>query len=209
MRSLSAMLAIALLALVAGHIVGIWQIPTIGGSPPSPSRSFDPRSITVAYSRVQTNGVSPWSSDDTTRIMSRFADRWSKATLGRSRLLVLEETDLRDVLIVFNDKRVIPAAGARTIQYAGGRLRYIEVFPPTPGLLSPVLGLFAPAQRVDIEYTAGTLLHEMGHVLGCCSGPGTSDGHFIGPNCQRILCSPHGNAENFSDEELVQMGLRG
>jgi hypothetical protein len=131
------------------------------------------------------------------RIMQRLAERWSEATQGRSQLRILEDTELRDVLVVFNDKRVTPAAEARTLRFAGGRLRYVEVF--AQGL---VLG-------VDTEYTAGTLLHGLGHVLGCCNGPGTSGGHFVGPNCTKILRSPHGNARTFSEDELRHMGLGG
>ena len=130
--------------------------------------------------------------------MRRFVERWSEATLSRSRLVVLEETAIRDVLVVFND-RTDMRADARFIPFAGGQLRYIELFAPS--------ALFG----VDVDYTAGSLLHELGHALGCCTGPGTSGGHFVGPNCQRILCAAHTNrtARTFSEEELKQMGLGG
>jgi len=74
-------------------------------------------------------------------------------------------------------------AEARSLKFAGGQLRYIEVYAEALTL------------GVDVEYTAGTLLHELGHVLGCCSGPGTSGGSLRSElNCTRILCSPHGSA---------------
>jgi hypothetical protein len=195
--SVDAIISIVLFAAVAGHVAGFWQIPRVGEQSAGPAASFNPRSITVAYARPVTGGVSPWNHPDLDRIMRRFVERWSEATLGRSQIIVMEETELRDVLIVFNNKRVIPAAEARSIKYAGGRLRLIEVYAD------------ALAFGVDVEFTATTLLHELGHVLGCCTGPGTAGGHWVGLGgvCPRILCTTHGNARTFSEEELQQMGL--
>jgi len=141
--------------------------------------------------------VSPWNHEDLDKIMGRFVERWSEATLGRSRIVIMAETELRDVLVVFNNKRVTPPTEARSVAYAGGRLRMIEVYAE------------APALGVEVAYTANTLLHELGHSLGCCTGPGTAGGHWVGLGsiCTRILCSPHGSARNFSEEELQQMGL--
>ena len=56
-------------------------------------------------------------------------------------------------------------------------------------------------------YTANKLLHEIGHILGCCYGPGTSLAHFdtqpwgimTDPVCVECL--------TFSERELAQMGL--
>jgi hypothetical protein len=188
-----ALLSLILFCALVGHIAGLWQIPRlIEGS--STAAAFDPHAITVAFARVNTGGVSPWRAADTDQIIHRFVERWSEATGARSRLIVLEDTAIRDVLVVFND-RSDDRADARFIPFAGGRLRYLELFAPSP--LFPV----------DVEYSAGSLLHELGHALGCCTGPGTSGGHFVGPSCQRILCSPHGTARTFSQDELRQMGL--
>jgi len=192
-----ALISIVLFVAVAGHVAGFWTIPrwdTPLVSAPAASAPFDPHSITVAFARVNSGGVSPWRTTDTDQIIRRFVERWSEATLSRSRLVVLEETAIRDVLVVFNNKTDV-RADARYIPFAGGQLRYIELFAP-----SALVG-------VDVEYTAGSLLHELAHALGCCTGPGTSGGHFVGPNCQRILCSPHGKARTFIEEELQQMGL--
>jgi hypothetical protein len=196
--SVDALLSLLFFGALAGHVAGFWEIPRLSASAPSASSvssaAFDPHSITVAFARVNAGGVSPWRTADTDQIIRRFAERWSEATLSRSRLVVLEETAIRDVLVVFNNKTDV-RADARFIPFAGGQLRYIELFAP-----SALVG-------VDVEYTAGSLLHELAHALGCCTGPGTSGGHFVGPSCQRILCSPHGNAPTFSDEELRQIGL--
>jgi hypothetical protein len=189
-------LSISLLVVLTGHVVGAWSIPKLGAAAtPRAGDSLDRTSISVAYSRLTRDGVSPWSAEATQQIMSRFVERWAEATLGRSRLRLLEETEVRDVLVVFSNQRVVSGAEARQVSFAGGRLRYIEVFAP-----NSVLG-------VDVEYTAGTLLHETGHALGCCSGPGTVGGHFVGSTCMRILCSPHGQARTFTEEELQQMAL--
>jgi len=192
--SVDALLSLLFFVALAGHVAGFWQIPQLRASPASSSAAFDPHAITVAFARVHSGAASPWRVEDTDRIIRRFAERWSEATLTRSRLVVLEETAIRDVLIVFNDRSDV-RADARFIPFAGGRLRYIELFAP-----SPLVG-------VDPEYTAGSLLHELAHALGCCTGPGTSGGHFVGPSCSRILCSPHGSARTFSEEELRQIGL--
>lgn len=192
--SADALLAILFFAALAAHVAGIWEIPRLRESSSSSTAAFDPRSITVAFARVRTGGVTPWRVEDTDQIMRRFVERWSEATRTRSRLVVLEETAIRDVLIVFNDRSDV-RADARFIPFAGGQLRYIELFAPPP-----LLG-------VDPEYIAGTLLHELAHALGCCAGPGTSGSHFVGPNCTRILCSPHGSGRTFSEDELRQMGL--
>lgn len=196
--SVDALLSLLFFGALAGHVAGFWEIPRLSASAPSVSNvsspAFDPHSITIAFSRIRTGGVTPWKDADVDGIMRRFVERWSEATGGRSRVVVLEETAIRDVLIVFNDRTDV-RADARFIPFAGGQLRYIELFAPSP--------LFG----VDVEYTAGSLLHELAHALGCCTGPGTSGGHFVGPNCQRILCSPHGTARTFSNEELRQIGL--
>jgi hypothetical protein len=193
--SVDALLSLLLFGALAGHVAGFWEIPRLSASAPSvSSEAFDPHSITVAFARVNSGGASPWRTADTDQIIRRFVERWSEATLSRSRLVVLEETAIRDVLVVFNNKTDV-RADARFIPFAGGQLRYIELFAPS--------ALFG----VDVEYTAGSLLHELAHALGCCTGPGTAGGHFVGPTCQRILCSPHGNARTFSDEELRQIGL--
>jgi hypothetical protein len=189
-------LSLLFFVALAGHLAGVWQIPQLRESSATSSGTFDPHAITVAFARVHSGAASPWRVEDTDQIIRRFAERWSEATLTRSRLVVLEETAIRDVLIVFNDRSDV-RADARFIPFAGGRLRYIELFAP-----SPTLG-------VDVEYTAGSLLHELAHALGCCTGPGTSGGHFVGANCTRILCSPHGNARTFSADELRQIGLGG
>lgn len=174
--SADALISLVLFAAVAGHVAGFWNIPRWEAATPSiSSPAFDPRSVTVAFSRVRTGGVTPWRDEDTDAIKRRFVERWSEATGGRSQVVLLEDTAIRDVLIVFNDRSDV-RADARFIPFAGGQLRYIELFAPSP--------LF----RVDPEYTAGTLLHELAHALGCCNGPGTSGGHFSGPNCARILC---------------------
>ena len=199
-RSLAfgAVLSGVLVATLVGHVIGFWEIPRLpefGFSRPIPGAAFNPHSISVAYATLRSaDGASPWPRAATDQIMLRFAQRWSEATLGRSSLVVMDETDLRDVLVVFNNKTVVPEAGARYISFGGGRLRYIEVFAPD------VFG-------VDPEFTAGTLLHETGHVLGCCVGPGTSGGHWINCSRQQILCAIHGNARTFTEEELAQMGL--
>lgn len=184
-----------LLVAILGHASGLWQIPQfaeVGQQVPVTARTFDPHSITVAYSRIHTGDVSPWPPEATDVIMRRFVERWAEATRGRSRLVVMAETEVRDVLVVFD---YIPSARAeaRQINFAGGRLRYIE--------------LFAPSLRIDPEYTAETLLHELAHSLGCCTGPGTAAGHWVAINCTRLLCSPHGTARTFAEEELRQMGL--
>jgi hypothetical protein len=195
--SFDAVLSLLLFVGVAAHVGGLWEIPQLAEPSSAPSASFDARAITLAYSRLVTGGASPWDREDLDKIMRRFVERWSEATLSRSRIVVMPETELRDVLVVFNNKRVTPPAEARSVTYASGRLRYIEVYSE-----ALVLG-------VDVEYTANTLLHELAHALGCCSGPGTSGGHWvsIGPLCTRILCSPHGSARTFSEEEMSQIGL--
>jgi len=192
--SVDVLLSIVLFVGLAGHVAGLWQIPRLRDGSADAVASFDPHAITVAFARVNTGGTTPWRAADTDQIIRRFVERWSEATGGRSRLIVLEDTAIRDVLVVFNDRSDV-RADARFIPFAGGRLRYLELFAPSPLL------------AVDVEYTAGSLLHELGHALGCCTGPGTSGGHFVGPNCQRILCSPHGTARTFSQDELGQMGL--
>jgi hypothetical protein len=194
--SFDALLSLLLFAGLAAHVAGFWEIPQLREASPTSAATFDPRSITVAFARVRTGGVTPWRVEDTDEIMRRFVERWSEATLNRSRLVVLEETAIRNVLVVFND-RSDARADARFIPFAGGQFRYIELFAPSPLL------------RVDPEYTAGSLLHELAHALGCCTGAGTSGGHFVGPSCARILCSPHGSARVFSEEELRQIGLGG
>jgi len=196
-----ALLLLLVFIAVSGHAAGIWEIPRLrwASSSPNSSAGFDPRSITVAYERVHVaDATSPWSQETTERIMSRFVERWSEASLGRSRATVMDDTDLRDVLVIFSDRPIefvdfnTTATAARFVPFAGGRLRVVEVF-------------FHP--RLDSELTAGILVHEFGHALGCCTGLNTSGGHFIGRNCTLILCSPHGSARVFSEDELNQMGL--
>lgn len=47
------------------------------------------------------------------------------------------------------------------------------------------------------------------NVEGGSFNYGTAGGHWVGFGsiCTRILCSPHGSARTFSEEELQQMGL--
>lgn len=198
-----ALMLLLVLAGLSGHVLGIWEVPRLEWASsviPSADGTQDPRSITVAYYRGHTLGAnSPWPQEMTDLVMARFVERWSEATLGRSRVTVMDGTDLRDVFVIFSDRAAVGshpdpgrAAAGRFTAFAGGRIRVIELLVPP---------------RFDLEYTTGTLLHEFGHALGCCTGAGTSDGHFIGRNCTLILCSPHGSARIFSEEELQQMGL--
>src|SRR6185503_17664870 len=105
-----ALLSLLLFAALAGHVAGFWAIPRLSASAPSVSNAvFDPHSITVAFARVNSGGVSPCRTQDTDQIMRRFVERWSEATLSRSRLTVLEDTAIRDVLVVFNNKSDVRA----------------------------------------------------------------------------------------------------
>ena len=194
-----------LVVAVAGHSVRAWDLPRIGGGDDTRSSgvgsgvTLDPRSLTLAYARVSVDGRSPWTVEQTEQVMLRLLQRWPEATQRRSRLQVLEESELRDVLVIFSDRPVNILAlrntpAARYTKFAGGRIRIIEVY---------VVGPF------DADEHAGSLLHELGHVLGCCHGPGTEGGHWVGLNCTRLLCSPHGAARTFHEEELRQMGLGG
>ena len=194
---LGALLSGVLAATVAGHVIGLWEIPrlpNLSSSLPS-AAGFDPHSISIAFAIIRNaDGASPWSREVVEQVMSRFVQRWPEATLGRSHLQVMDETAIRDALVAFSYKTVVPDAAASYTSLAGGRLRYVEVFAPT-------------TFGEDVESTVGTLLHEMGHVLGCCFGPGTSGGHWINCSRQQILCAIHGNARTFTEEELAQMGL--
>lgn len=101
--SADALISLVLFVAVAGHVGGFWNIPRWEAATPSiSSPAFDPRSVTVAFSRVRTGGVTPWRDADTDAIKRRFVERWSEATGGRSQIVLLEDTAIRDVLIVFS-----------------------------------------------------------------------------------------------------------
>lgn len=54
------------------------------------------------------------------------------------------------------------------------------------------------------------LLHELGHVLGCCAGEGTVDGHWIDCADRGLLCDEgvHVGTTRFSERELRALGLK-
>ena len=200
-RFFDGLVAAVLVVAIAGHAVRVWDLPRIdsgvadliGTSAPS-TATFNPRAVTVVVARSRTAGFSPWPAETVAAIRTRTVERWSEATLGRSQIIITDGSQLADVFIVFNDVR-LPSADARQVSLFGGRLRYIDVSAPL--LL-----------RIDQEGTVETLVHELGHALGCCQGAGTVEGHWVGC-ADKIMCSRHGNARRFAEEELRQMGLGG
>lgn len=182
------LVGVASAALIAGHVVGLWELPRVR------SAALDPTEIRVTYGRLlPADGVSPWEVDATESVMARFVERWSEATLGRSRIALVGVEVGGDIHIAFSHRRVIPDAAASYITSPGAHISFIEVYRP----ISP---------RIDVDEWATVLIHETAHVLGCCVGPG-SRGRHLATCRQEIMCSSHGNARTFGTVELEQLGL--
>jgi hypothetical protein len=201
--SADALISLVLFAAVAGHVGGFWQIPRWDAAlqivPLTSVDDFDPHSVTITYLRGGEGGESTWDREQVIRIMTRFTERWAEATLGRSKVTIVETAEPRDAVVLFMPYRVIPDTDALHMSLpqagaSGGKVRILQVF--------------ANQLRPDTEYTANVVLHELAHALGCCRGPGSVDGHWV-PCRQQIMCaSGLGTAtRTFNDAELAEMGL--
>jgi len=124
-------------------------------------------------------------------LRSNLAEAWGIATSGKS-VMTLGP----DVLIVVDS----------------------SMNPRQPGW-----GISAPQRLLVIHQLEGAtmdvylkvVVHEMGHVLGCCHGAGSDGNHVAGcpaaewlfPANSAIMCPNGGDARVFSPYELAQLGL--
>lgn len=118
---------------------------------------------------------------------------WGAATRGRSELTIVggRTSDVASIYVYFLNTTAGDATNinlGRHRRIANGRIHVIDVYNLT-GKEDPI----------------AVVLHELGHVLGCCSGPETDGQHWT--VCRDELMCPEGRTAMFSDRELRQMGL--
>lgn len=125
-------------------------------------------------------------------ILAKLPAAWSAATQGRSAItLTGDPAELDIIVIVSGDRSREPDVEARFV--------------------ARTILLFALPEDIDDPDTqlVRLVMHEIGHVLGCCRGPGTAGSHFIGcpPRQGDELMCPRSLTMTFSERELAQMGL--
>lgn len=151
------LLVVVLVVLVVGcgpQAAAVQATPTV-----EPTASPTPRHAVVAVT-FASYGADAF----TTRLAEQLPAAWLEATGGRSRAVVL------------------PKGGIPVYVVGGAGQSWSYNGPAVPHII--VLHESAADGFVDSNGTKSrdvlTLMHEMGHQLGCCTGPSTEGGHFVG-----------------------------
>lgn len=163
---------------------------------PSPAPTFNPKRFSVVAV------AAPITDEEPNRIVenlrSNLSTAWALATSQRS-LLVVNSGPASDVVVLVEAQTANQNALAWA--FSSGRTRIMIVH--------------AVDRATDAMYVR-LVVHELGHSLGCCYGPGSDGtGHVMGcPTATTlfvdgvaIMCPHAGGAPTFNEYELTQMGL--
>jgi len=153
----------------------------------TPESQFDPRNFTISLVNSPDDAVGSAAAD---AVAKELPTAWRVATRGLSSF---SGARVPDVYIFFGEE---PPSLTGT-----GRVQ------ESWALLNPPLR-FIYVHRTGRDATRD-VIHELGHVLGCCQGAGAIGGHWA--DCPtppiEIMCPMVGSATTFSDRELRAMTL--
>lgn len=145
--------------------------------------TLDPRRVVVAM--AATAGAR----ERGDLVVRSLPTMWRQATLGRSEITMLSWTEFAPIYLVILDEQMSAnqtVIRGHTQWLAGNRIKLINVY-----------------QTTDNPQLMRVVLHELGHALGCCAGPGN---HWADCTTE-LMCHRPGESLIFSERELTQMGL--
>lgn len=176
-------LGIAVLVLAAcTPAVSAAPLPTASPSP-IPTSSPTPSPVPTRNFDVTVHFVSHGADDLVAKWTTELPPAWFEATRGLSRVTVS------------------PTAGW-TVNVFGGRGRSEN----TP--VGIMIYAMSPVGFMNVNGTEYSdihvVMHEMAHQMGCCRGPDTEGGHFIGPP-QGLMSAPVQCVCPFNDREIAAL----
>lgn len=174
-------------ALLVGCSPAVAAAPLATEAPSASPRPTPPglgRNRDVAVTFIPHTGAAAL----TESLKAELPGAWTRYTRGVGRVRVVPSGGIT----VF-----VSALQGLSWSYPGGSA------PPTVVIyeyMTPPLLQANGTNRVDVS----TLVHELGHVLGCCYGAGTSGGHFTGEPIG-LMTEPRRCVCPFTDREMLEV----